>query len=107
MTPIERDFEIATEAGLKLPDVLGLPMDQYLAWEWFADRNPMRGYHGVQHLIAHRIAMEASTLEHGVSIADVMWWQDLEGAVREAKKRNPHELDSDTLAALEARGITW
>lgn len=105
VTPTEIDFEISIESRRSIPDVLCLPMDQYAAWKWYIDRNPMRGYRGTHHLLAHRIAMEATTEDNPVTIADVMWWTDLQAALDSS--RNPHDLSPEVLEELRARGVRW
>lgn len=46
---VERDFEIAKEAGLTIDEVLDLDVDSYRAWEWFLTKD---------HRASHKEKME-------------------------------------------------
>ncbi|WP_419930451.1 hypothetical protein [Candidatus Poriferisodalis sp.] len=83
----------------------GFSLTEYNAWQWYIERNPMRGYRGMQYLGAKRIAQAASTKDDPVSAYDVMWWHDLDKLVadhRELMAKLPEEIRDATVEERQA-----
>ena len=112
--PTDSDFEVAILAcGGDIRRVAEMDLDERSAWGWFVSRNPMRGWKGLQHLLAMRLAGEAN------KDLDVIWpymdpdkmMSDNARRLKILKQAGLHNASQDEIAQYVkeyiARGGTW
>ena len=81
-----RDMAIAERTGLRLPDVLRLPADEWMAWSIHLEGD-LLGERGTQTLLAKRIAQAASTPENLIDFRDVAPWLEPGHLERRERRR--------------------